>query len=317
MLRKIQSILNNLTLAKKLTLLLLVIFIGGISFSGIALASILNYKAQNEITSRATLLLQTLSSVRSYTSTEVSPALRARIKKDEFLPQSIPSYSSARVFEKLKKEDSYYSDFGYKPAMLDPTNLQDKADNFETELVQKFRSDKNLKELSGFRSLGNQDFFYISQPISISDSTCLKCHSTPDLAPKEMIKKYGTKNGFNWQLNEVLGTQIVSVPASQVFQNARQSFVLVMGIVVIIFTLTILLANLWLKRYIVRPIKQIVRVAEAVSTGDMDAEFEKVSNDEVGNLVEAFTRMKLSLAMAITRFEQYRIGSRKPKDSSS
>lgn len=317
MLGKIQSSLNNLTLAKKLTLLLLVIFIGGISFSGVALASILNYKAQNEITSRASLLLQTLSSVRSYTSTEVSPALRARIKKEEFLPQSIPSYSSGQVFENLKKEDSYYSDFAYKPAMLDPTNLRDKADGFEAELVQRFRQDKNLKELSGFRSLGNQDLFYIAKPISISDPSCLKCHSTPDVAPKEMIKQYGTKNGFNWKLNEVLGTQIVAVPASQVYQNARQSFVLVMGIVVTIFALTIFLANLWLKRYIVRPIKQIVRVAEAVSTGDMEAEFEKVSNDEVGNLVEAFTRMKLSLAMAITRFEQYRIGSRKPKDSST
>lgn len=201
--------------------------------------------------------------------------------------------------------------------MLNPTNIQDKADYFEEDLVKRFSLDKNIKELSGFRSIGNQDFFYIAQPISVTDATCLKCHSTPEVAPKEMIKIYGSKNGFGWKLNQVLGTQIVSVPASQVFQNARQSFVLVMGIVVIIFAITIFLANLWLKRYIVRPIKQIVRVAEAVSTGDMEAEFEKVSNDEVGNLVEAFTRMKLSLAMAITRFEQYRIGSRKPKDSSS
>jgi len=318
MLRKIQSILNNLTLAKKLTLLLLVIFIGGISFSGMALASILNYKAQNEISSRAALMMHTLASVRSYTNTEVSPALRARLKSaDEFLPQSIPSYSSNQVFEKLQKDDSSYRDFSYKPAVLNPTNIQDKADYFEEDLVKRFSQDKAIKELNGFRSIGNQQFFYIAQPISLNDPTCLKCHSTPEVAPKEMIKIYGSKNGFGWKLNQVLGTQIVSVPASQVFQNARQSFVLVMGIVVIIFAITIFLANLWLKRYIVRPIKQIVQVAEAVSTGDMEAEFEKVSNDEVGNLVEAFTRMKLSLAMAITRFEQYRIGNRKPKDSSS
>jgi HAMP domain-containing protein len=315
MLKKIQSALNNLTLAKKLTILLIVIFIGGISFSGMALANILNYKAQNEISSQASLLSQTLSSVRSYTSNEVTPELRKRLGTEEFLPQTIGSFSSRKVFEKLQKDNPFYQDFSYKSAVLNPSNFEDKADEFETLLVQQFHQDNKLKELTGFRSVGNKDFFYIARPIVITDASCLKCHSTPDLAPKGMLKIYGSKNGFGWKLNEVIGTQVVSVPASQVFQNARQSFVLVMGIVVTIFALTIFLANLWLKRYIVRPIKQIVRVAEAVSTGDMDAEFEKVSNDEVGNLVEAFTRMKLSLAMAITRFEQYRFGNRKPKDS--
>ncbi len=310
MLRKIPTTLTNFTLAKKLTILLLIIFIGGITFSGIALASILNYKAQNEISSKASLLLQTLSSVRSYTSNEVSPELRKRLGTEEFLPQTIGSFSSRKVFEKLQKDDDSYHDFSYKSAALNPSNIEDKADEFEATLVEKFIKDSNLKELSGFRSFRNQDFFYIARPIVITDASCLKCHSTPDLAPKGMLKIYGSKNGFNWKLNEVIGTQFVSVPASQVFQNARQSFVLVMGIVVSIFALTIFLTNLWLKRFIVRPIKQIVRVAEAVSTGDMEAEFEKTSNDEVGNLVEAFTRMKLSLGMAMKRFEQYRVKPR-------
>ncbi len=53
MLKKVSQPLKNLALAQKLTVLLLVIFIGGISLSGVALANILNYKAQNEITSQA------------------------------------------------------------------------------------------------------------------------------------------------------------------------------------------------------------------------------------------------------------------------
>jgi HAMP domain-containing protein len=79
-----------------------------------------------------------------------------------------------------------------------------------------------------------------------------------------------------------------------------------MGIVTMIFAFAIYMANFWLKRYVVRPIKRVVRVAEAVSTGDMDAEFEKVANDEVGSLVEAFTRMKISLAIAIKSLQEHR-----------
>ncbi len=309
---KISSNLQNMKLAKKLTILLLLIFIGGTIFSGIALANVLNYKAENEIKTNARLLLRTIDSVRSYTNAEVSPELQSRLKPDEFLAQTIPSYSSRKVFENFRMDNDSYSKFFYKEAMLNPTNLRDKADSLETEIVKKFGKDQNLKELSGFRSFSfNGDkFFYIARPLSIKESTCLRCHSTPDVAPKNMIKLYGTQNGFGWKLNDINGAQIVSVPASEVFQKTRQSFVLVMGIVTLVFAIAIYMANFWIKRYVVRPIKQVVRVAEAVSIGDMDAEFEKASNDEIGSLVEAFTRMKLSLVMAITRFEQYRIGNR-------
>ncbi|BAZ22994.1 putative sensor with HAMP domain protein [Kalymmatonema gypsitolerans NIES-4073] len=299
MLRKFSFYFKNLRLAKKLTVLLLIIFIGGITLSGLALANILNYKAQDEISSNAWLLFRIINSVRSYTNDEVNPELEQRLGKDEFAAQTIPSYSSRRVFEKLRNDNDAYKDFFYKDAMLNPTNIRDKADSFETEIVQKFRQNKNLKEMSGFRSFDKEKFYYIARPLAITESSCLRCHSTPEAAPKNMIKIYGTEHGFGWKLNLINGVQMVSIPSSQVLQKAHQSFVLVMGIVTMIFAFAIYMANFWLKRYVVRPIKRVVRVAEAVSTGDMDVEFEKVANDEVGSLVEAFTRMKISLVIAI------------------
>ncbi|MFH7024179.1 MAG: DUF3365 domain-containing protein [Heteroscytonema crispum UTEX LB 1556] len=315
MLRTFSPNLKNLALAQKLTILLLVIFLGGITFSGIALANILNHKAQNEITSNALLLLRTLNSVRAYTNNEVTPQLEQRIGKQSFVPQVIPSYSSRRVFDNLRKDNNSYQDFLYKDAMLNPTKIQDMADSFEKQIVNNFRQQKNQQEKSGFRDFAGEKYFYIARPIVITDASCLRCHSTPEAAPKEMIKIYGEKNGFGWKLNEVLGAQIVSVPTNIVLQKTRQSFILVMGLIAIIFAIAIYMTNFWLKRYVVRPIKRVVRVAEAVSTGDMEADFEKVSaNDEVGSLVEAFTRMKLSLLMAMRRLEQYRVENRELKD---
>ena len=45
---------------------------------------------------------------------------------------------------------------------------------------------------------------------------------------------------------------------------------------------------------------------QVVSTGETDAEFESTSNDEVGRLAAAFTRMKTSLAIARRKLEKYR-----------
>jgi methyl-accepting chemotaxis protein len=309
MLKQFSWNFNNFPLGKKLTVLLLVIFIGGITLSGIALSNILNYKAQDEVSSNAWLLFRTINSVRSYTNDEVTPELEARLGKDEFVAQTIPGYSSRKVFEKLRNDNEDYKDFFYKEAMLNPTNPRDKADSFETEMIQKFRKDKSMKFESEFRFFGNEKFYYIARPLAITESSCLRCHSTPDVAPKSMIQIYGTENGFGWKLNLINGVQMVYIPAKQVFQKANQSLLWVMGIVTMVFAIAIYAANFWLKRYVIRPIKRVVRVAEAVSIGDMDAEFEKVGNDEVGSLVEAFTRMKISLEMAIRSFERYRGGN--------
>ena len=313
MFKNIDSIFKNLKLGNKFTLLLLLVFTGGVAFSGIALATILDRNAQNEMTSKALMLIRTMNSVRDYTSTQVKPQLTDKLTS-EFLPQVVPAYSAREVFEKLRA-DKAYREFFYKEATLNPTNLRDKADDFETEIVERFLKENNLKELRGFRSLPSGDFFYIARPLTVSQSSCLECHTTPDVAPKSMIERYGSENGFGWKLNQIIAAQMISVPASTVLQSARQSFVLIMGIVVGVFAATILMVNFWLKRYVVRPLNRMAGVAEAVSTGDTDAEFERVSNDEVGRLAEAFTRMKTSFVMAMKMLEQYSNGRRSNLDA--
>ena len=62
--------------------------------------------------------------------------------------------------------------------------------------------------------------------------------------------------------------------------------------------------NFLLNHNVIRPLKRIARVAEEVSTGNMNAEFERTNKDEIGNLAEAFKRMKLSLSMAMGRLSQ-------------
>ena len=42
-------------------------------------------------------------------------------------------------------------------------------------------------------------------------SSLRRC-SAPGAAPASMVAQYGPANGFGWQLNEVIGAQIVSVP---------------------------------------------------------------------------------------------------------
>ena len=301
--------LTNLKLGQKFTILLLVVFLGGIIVSGLALSTILNRTAQDQITSKALMLMETMNSVREYTSSQVKPELIERLDT-EFLPEVIPAYSAREVFETFRASGENYREFFYKEATLNPSNLRDKADTFETAIVENFRKQDNPKEVSDFRPTPSGDLFYIARPIKIQKQSCLECHSTPEAAPKSQIERYGDVNGFGWKLNEVVGAQIISVPAATTLKLARQSLVLILGIVVAVFAIAILMVNLWLKRYVVRPINRMAMIAEAVSTGDTEAEFGQLSQDEVGKLAQAFNRMRMSLKMAMQRLERYRMGRR-------
>jgi HAMP domain-containing protein len=239
------------------------------------------------------------NSVRSYTNERVGPLLSPQVEvQDNFIPETIPSFSVREVFEYFRS-DPEYSNFFYKDATLNPTNLRDKADSFETELVEKFRQQPDTDTSSGFRTMSGTKLYYTAKPFQIKNESCLRCHSTPENAPKSQLTTYGSENGFGWKLNKILGVQIVYVPAEEILNNAHRSFILITSIVAMVFTFVIIVMNLLLKRIILRRIKRIATVAERVSVGDMNASFGKQHKDEIGDLAEAFNRMKYSLEIAM------------------
>ncbi|MGF1487954.1 MAG: DUF3365 domain-containing protein [Prochloraceae cyanobacterium] len=300
------KIFNNLTLGKKLTVLLFVIFLGGLIFSGSAVYFVLYSNAEHQISSEAKILLKTMSSIRDYTHNQIAPELDKINVEEEFLPQAIPAYAAAEVF-KIFRED-YYSqeDYFYKEAAINPRISSDRATEFETKVIEFFREDSTRKDWSGSCYRNNLQYFCIAEPLAVTKSSCLDCHSTPAKAPPAMIERYGDSNGFGWKLNEIVAAKMIYVPASEVFQRSRQSFVMVMSIVIVVFILAILLMNVWLKKYVVRPLTKMSRVAQALSTGQMEADFETNSTDEVGRLAKSFKLMKTSLSMCVTRLEDSR-----------
>ncbi|KGF72432.1 histidine kinase [Neosynechococcus sphagnicola sy1] len=298
--------IKHWSLSNKFSLLLLLIFIGAVLISGVALSRTLNQVAESVVQAKANLLLQTMLSVRTYTSTQVNPELAPRLETESaFLPQTVPGYAARETFEDFRKNPEY-NDFFYKEATLNPTNLRDKADGFESEIVESFRNNSSLKELSGYRSTPGGELYYIARPMIIKKESCLRCHSTAEAAPKSLIATYGSENGFGWKLNDIVGAQIISVPAREIITSAQRSFVTIMGIVIAAFAIALLVMNLFLRRAVIRPLNRIAKAANEVSTGNMAAEFDVQSRDEMGTLATAFTRMKTSLVMAMEMLSQRR-----------
>ncbi|BDI18950.1 histidine kinase [Nostoc cf. commune SO-36] len=267
--------LKNLKIGAKFNLLLILVFIVSILGSGVALSSVLQGRAQNEVTSQAQILIQMVNAVRDYTQNRINPLLEPRLETNPtFMPEVVPTFSSKEVFENFRKK-SEYKNFFHKDATLNPTNLADKADKFETQLVERFRSEPNTLEITGFRNLSEQEVFYIARPLKITQAKCLRCHSTPDQAPKTQLATYGSENGFGWQLNQIVSAQIISVPSQEIFANAKRTWVLIMGLLIAIFAIVVFLINFLIKKYVILRIRKIEKIAQKVSVGDMSADLKK------------------------------------------
>lgn len=298
--------LNNLKLSAKLNVILLSVFLIIIAITGLFLSQLLQRSAEATIASKADLLMETMQSVRTYTSQEVNPELVDRLETEsDFIEETVPGYSARQVFEYLRKRQNpqtqakTYQNFFYKEATLNPTNIRDQANSFETKLVESFRSQDQKTQVTGFRDDLGVNLFYVANPIKIEKESCLRCHSTPEAAPKSQIISYGDKTGFGWKLNEIVGAQVISVPASEVFSSARRLQISVLGILALGFLISIVILNLFLNTAIIKPLKKMSMWAHKVSTGEPAAEYNHQSRDEIGVLASSLNRLKVSLDMAM------------------
>ncbi|MEO1672551.1 MAG: DUF3365 domain-containing protein [Cyanobacteria bacterium J06631_2] len=294
--------LKNLKLGLKLNILLATIFLLLTISMGLVLSRVLQNYAEQVVVDQASMLMETMNSIRNYTSTQINPELSSRLETEQvFLAQTVPAYSAREVFEHLRSEEQY-SQFFYKEATLNPTNVRDQADKFETKIVESFK-DSSIQQKQGFRQIPGGEIFYIARPLKIEKESCLRCHSVPSAAPASLVASYGSDNGFGWQLNEIVGAQIISVPSSQVFKAAQKLRYLVMGKVAIFLLVAGVLLNLFLKFTVIKPLRKMSHASKQLSTGDMEIEFEQKSNDEIGILAASLNRLKVSLKMAMDMLE--------------
>jgi protein-histidine pros-kinase len=285
----------------KFNLIFVLVMALGVAVSGWISRGMLQEQARQEVLGGARLLMEQATAVRAYTSGQITKLLAPQMQ-DEFLPQSVPSYSAVEVLKALQGK---YPDFAYKEATLNPTNLSDRATDWEADIVNNFRNGSDgAKEIIGDRETPAGRNLYLARPLQIKDGRCLTCHSTADAAPKSMIDKYGSANGFGWNLNEVVGAQIVSVPMDVPVQRAWNTFKVFMGLLIALGAFIFLLLNVLLITLVVRPVNKLAGLADKVSLGDMNAEeFNTGGRDEIATLAESFSRMRKSLVHALKMLE--------------
>jgi methyl-accepting chemotaxis protein len=285
-----------LKLLAKFNLLLIVVFGLGLLLIAQNANKFLMQDAQKQVLQQAELMAASSSATRDYTEQELSPLLeRLPEHANTFLPQTIPFYAATVTFNRLRQT---YPDYTYKEATLNPTNLNDRAADWEADLINVFRNNHSKKEVIGERDATTGRALYLAHPIVV-EAGCLQCHSTPSAAPKAMLKHYGSRNGFGWNLNDVVAAQIISIPMSVPIELAHEGFRSLLINLGVIFLAAIVLIDIGLYFIVIRPLRKVSQAADRISTGEIElAMLPGRGRDEIAQVTTSFNRMHTSLKKA-------------------
>jgi HAMP domain-containing protein len=289
-------------LLARFNLIFIAIFgVGGILVLGLAYVFLRN-DAKEQIFEQAKLMMETTVAVRSYTSGEIEPLLN-RLQKQAMaiLPQTVPAYSATQVFAHIHKQNPDYS---YKEATLNPTNLADRANDWESDVVNAFRNDPGRSSLNGERDTPTGRSMFYARPIKVVDPACLDCHGTSARAPRALVRQYTSEHGFGWKLNEIVGAQIVSVPEALSIDIADRELKRLVAYLFVLALVALGVLDAVLIVTVIRPVANLSRVTDEISQGKMDVEDIAVTgHDEISVLAASFNRMKRSLTKAIRLLE--------------
>ena len=279
----------------KFNLILILVFGSSVALAGYLSHQFLEKSARSQVLEQARLMMGAAGGMRTYTSEQVGPLLNGQ-RSSGFLPQVVPAYSAAEVFTYLR---ATYPDYSYKEASLNPTNVRDRAADWEADVIQIFRDHPQKQEFSAERETPAGRVLFLAKPLFV-DISCLQCHSTPDKAPPAMVKIYGADHGFGWNVGEAIAVQLVSVPMAIPLKIADQAFKTLMLSLGGISLLTLIVLDLAVALAVIRPVTRLSSTADRISTGDLNVpEIPATGSDEIADLARSFNRMYLSLVKAI------------------
>jgi len=135
-------------LLAKFNLVLVVVFGLGLYLISHFAYNFLMDNARQQVLEQARLMATSAQATLGYTDEEVSPILEKTPQHNtDFLPQSIPFYAANTTFKRLRAAS--YRDYFMREAALNPTNLDDRAADWEADLITWFRNNPGQTQHDG------------------------------------------------------------------------------------------------------------------------------------------------------------------------
>jgi len=283
-----------------------IIAIGVLSLLATVAISVVSYhfsvsSAMSEAQEKGQLVFDYLHASRLYFKKTQRPLIRQYLPRGHFVPELISGFTLTRgVWDEFKKKNKEYA---FKQATIDPLQPENKADKHDMVIINYFRKHKDLKQTKGTMTKNGEPYFYFAKPIKVNNS-CLHCHGDPANAPRAITERYGSENGYNWNINTIASAYIVYIPLKEALTKAKQSAVRLIAIGIVGMLIVMLFLWVFFSGFVVNPIYELEKRATEISLGkNLSTPIAITSNDEIGTLAKAVDRLRISVERMLQRFQ--------------
>jgi signal transduction histidine kinase/DNA-binding response OmpR family regulator len=263
-----------------------------------------SHRLQQEALERSRIVLSMGEASREYARDTLSPAVRKAVNPHKvglIFEADSATFVARGTFEKLHKR---LPDYSFREAALNPLNPVNRADDVEQELIERFRADPSLAEVSDFRNRAGREEFYVARPIVVRP-VCLECHGSPQTAPPEVVARYGRTHGYGWKEGEVAGAIIVTVPTADIRSEQRSMVWLVGATFGGLAVLLVVLIHVLFRWLVHRRLREARAHMEAVaSSPGTEATVPERGSDELTALARAFNDMARAVRDSYLLLEQ-------------
>jgi len=288
-----------MSLLVKFNVILVIVFALALVPAGYVSHDLLHKSARTQVIQNARIMMQTALATRTYTNKQIKPLLAPRLA-EEFLPQSVPRTRRRRSSTTCGRTTR--STPTRKRRSPDESARPDRG--LGGRHRERVSVGPELKEIIGERDgpLGRSLYLATRSRSPIPGASRATRRRTR--RPASVVKAYGTTGGFGWKLNEIIGAQLVAVPMAVPVAMAKSASKTLIATLVGVFAVTLLILNVLLSAFVIRPLKKLAQTADKVSTGDLEVPDVVVKGtDEVALLAGSFTRMRISLTKALKMLE--------------
>ena len=266
-------------------------------------------QALNEAEAKALILLNRNMATHHYFSVDLKPRLFKLTEpvrpEGYFDPAWMSSTYAVRDIDKFFKSISS-NNYYYKEAAINARFPENEADEFERVFIKKLNRNPELIKHSTVRNIKGRPFFVVLRRGEVMEESCLRCHSTPDKAPKDMVRYYGPERSFGRSMGEVVSAVSIRIPLEAAYAEANRY-----SLQLSFFMLTILLSLFLIQLFITRkmlltPLSLIRNKALQIANedGHLGEKIPEPFGRELNELTSAFNSMSESLGMQKNHLEK-------------
>jgi len=194
------------------------------------IVALVNYSMRQqalvEAESKMSIMAEQYFAIHSYFSQKLKPAvfkLTDPIRsKAYFDPVWMSSTYAIREINKYIKKSKGETEYYLKDAAINARSPENEATLYEKEFLLELGVNPELKERSSVQTIDGRRYLVLLRRGEVMGTSCLRCHSSPDKAPADMVRFYGPKRSFHRKIGDWVQTVSIRVPLEEAYANANQ-----------------------------------------------------------------------------------------------